>query len=86
MPDDTTGGSRSLWYALTGKQQHAQKMIVAATGASGNCCLMCVTCGHVFVDGEPFANESAAIGNVTLARSLYYHSCDDEGQASDNRR
>jgi hypothetical protein len=37
---------------------------------------MCTVCGHVFVDGDPFTDESHEIDSVTLARALYYHRCD----------
>lgn len=66
----------SLWYKLQGDSSLSRIAICAATGDSGNCCIMCVPCGHVFVDGKPFTDESDHIDSWELARQLYYHRCD----------
>lgn len=50
--------------------------IIACTSDAGNCCIMCTKCGHVFIDGEPFTDESHEIDSVVLAKALYYHRCD----------
>jgi hypothetical protein len=50
--------------------------VIACASDVGNCCIMCTKCGHVFVDGEPFTDESHEIDSVTLAKALYYHRCD----------
>lgn len=50
--------------------------ICAATGDTGTVSIMCVPCGHVFVDGKPFTDESDHIDSGQLAKDLYYHRCD----------
>lgn len=69
---------RSLWYAIRARERREQIGIVAATGPSGVCSIMCTGCGHTFVDGKPLTDESDVIGNIVLATALYFHSCEDE--------
>ena len=66
----------SLWYTFQGDSAHSGIPVVAATGDAGVVCIMCTLCGHTFVDGKPFTDESDQIDSGQLAKALYYHRCD----------
>lgn len=66
----------SLWYRFQGESGLSGLAIIACTGDAGVVQIMCTVCGHVFVDGDPFTDESHEIDSVALARTLYYHRCD----------
>lgn len=66
----------SSWYKLQGDSSLSGIAIVACTGPAGVTQIMCTQCGHVFVDGKPFTDESDPIDSWELARGVYFHLCD----------
>ena len=70
---DTSG---SLWYKFQSGPAASGLQVCAATGKSGNVQLMCIPCGHVYLDGKPFTDESDHIDSGILAKALYEHRCD----------
>jgi hypothetical protein len=49
--------------------------IIAALCQNDGVCIMCLECGHIFVDSKPLSDESHEVDNVELSKSLYYHLC-----------
>lgn len=71
-----SGETESLWYRFQGGSARTGLNVIAATSDTGNVCIMCVPCGYVFVDGDPFTDESHEMDSGLLAKALYYHRCD----------
>lgn len=71
-----TERQESLWYSLQGDSSLSGLAICACASDAGVVQIMCTVCGHVFVDGKPFTDESDLIDSAALARVLYYHRCD----------
>lgn len=71
-----TEAEGSLWYKFQSGPAASGISVCAATSKWGNVQLMCVDCGHVFLDGKPFTDESDHMDSGVLAKTLYDHRCD----------
>lgn len=50
--------------------------VCATTCDVGIVSIMCIPCGHVFLEGKPFSDETDPMDSWALAKALYFHRCD----------
>jgi len=55
--------------------------VIAQLTQDEGAAITCASCGHIYVPSKPLSDESQPIDNLQLARDLWYHQCEREGNA-----